>query len=135
MTEREMVLSWRARQYPFSAISRMLGRPEPDVRRDYDPTYMVTPPPQQQPRRFVSRLEAITLEVAKSYGCTLADLLAPTRGLRNTAHARSAAYAACMAAGFSSPQVALYFGRDHSSVIQGRKAHARRMATAERKAA
>lgn len=66
--------------------------------------------------------------VADRYGLTEAELKGPDRTFR-VAHPRQEAMFLCRQQGWSSGQIAMALGgRDHSTVIHGCQAHARRMA-------
>ena len=75
-------------------------------------------------------VDAIIAKVALEHGVSAAELLSDTRW-QKVAHARQHAFAAVrgMPRKPSYPQIGRWFGRDHSTVVHGVRAHeARRSA-------
>lgn len=79
------------------------------------------------------RAREIVTRAAQQHGITVAELLGRSQELR-IAHARQQAYAELYAlrdpqtegARYTLPAIGRIFGRDHSTVLHGVRAHARR---------
>jgi len=87
----------------------------------------VTPP------KPSARVGYTLAQIAEAHGVAVDDMVSPCRK-RELVAARVDAYRVLKALGFSYPQIARWFGRDHSSVVQTLQAHNRTGARGMRRA-
>ena len=85
------------------------------------------------PRRATMR--EIAEQVARQHGLSLAHLVGPQRAQRYSRPRQEAMWRMCEAGRWSLPRIGMFFDRDHTTILHGRRAHQARLDAAAKVAA